>query len=135
MILLDTTVLVYAVGEDHPLRRPARAIVADISAGKVRAHTTHEVIQEFAYVRARRRDREDATRLALAFVDLLGPLVPINTEHLSVGLEIWQSNPALGSFDAVLAAVALSIGCELVSSDQAFATVPVLVWRNLAEVA
>ena len=54
MIVLDTHVLAYAVGAEHPLRAPSRSVVAAIEAGTLRATTTVGVVQEFAHVRARR---------------------------------------------------------------------------------
>ena len=45
MIILDTTVLVYAVGEDHPLREPSRTIVSAIADGRLEATTTVEVVK------------------------------------------------------------------------------------------
>ena len=56
MIVLDTTVLVYAVGADHPLREPCQLLVRAIADGTILATTTIEVIQEFTHVRGRRRD-------------------------------------------------------------------------------
>lgn len=52
MIDLDTTILVYAKGADHPLRDPCRRLIAAIEEGRVLATTTSEVIQEFVHVRA-----------------------------------------------------------------------------------
>lgn len=131
MIILDTTVLVYAVGGDHPLAVPARQIIADVRDGRVRAHTTPEVIQEFAHMRARRRSRADAASLADAFATALAPLHVVTAQHLSAGLALWREFPALGAFDAVLAAVAMSLDAELISADQAFDSVPGLRWRAL----
>jgi predicted nucleic acid-binding protein len=62
VIVLDTTVLAYAVGSEHPCR--ARIATLSLAGGNVRATTTVEVLQEFAHVRARRRGREDAAALA-----------------------------------------------------------------------
>lgn len=53
MIVLDATVLVYAKGEDHPLREPWRALVAAIAADDVEATTTVGVVQEFVQTSAR----------------------------------------------------------------------------------
>ena len=64
MILLDTTVLSYAVGADHPLREPCRRLLRAHGNGHIEATTTIEVIQEFVHVRARRRSRPDAVALA-----------------------------------------------------------------------
>ena len=135
MILLDTTVLVYSVGDEHPLKRAARNLLSDARTGAVRAHTTPEVIQEFAHVRARRRSREDAVALAASFSALLGPLQVVTAQHLSAGLELWAEHPGIGSFDSVLAAVAISLDADLVSADTGFASVTGLRWRPLSEFA
>ena len=55
MIVLDTTVLVYAKGAEHPLRDPCRQLVAAIAEGALQATTSVEVIQELVHVRACRR--------------------------------------------------------------------------------
>jgi predicted nucleic acid-binding protein len=57
MSVLDTTVLVYAKGADHPLRDPCRQLIAAIAARRLEATTTVEAIQELVHVRARHRDR------------------------------------------------------------------------------
>ena len=135
MILLDTTVLVYSVGDEHPLKQAARNLLSDARTSAVRAHTTPEVIQEFAHVRARRRSREDAVALAASFSALLGPLQVITAQHLSAGLELWAQHPGIGSFDSALAAVAISLDADLVSADTGFASVTGLRWRPLSEFA
>jgi predicted nucleic acid-binding protein len=128
MIVLDTTVLVYAKGADHPLREPCRALLEAVGRGALAATTTAEVIQEFAHVRARRRDRSDAAELAAAYLDLLSPLLPVGEEQVLEGLRLFERHPELGCFDAVLAAAAMAAGAEaLVSADGAFASVPGLV--------
>ena len=125
MIVLDTTVLVYAKGADHELRAPCRELIAAIAEGALGATTTAEVIQEFVHVRARRRDRADAVVLGRDYVDLLAPLVPVTTDDLRAGLELFRGCEALGAFDAVLAAVAMAAqSATLVSADRAFADVP-----------
>jgi uncharacterized protein len=124
MILLDTTVLVYAVGSEHPLRTSAAAIIEAVGSGRIAATTIPEVIQEFTHVRARRRDRADASALARDLVTLLTPLTPVTAADLDGGLELFDRRPELGCFDAVLAAVARRVGASLVSADGAFAAVP-----------
>lgn len=55
---------------------------------------------------------------------------------LDAGLSLFQQLPELGTFDAVLAAVALACGAEwLVSADRAFASVPELPWIDPATAA
>jgi predicted nucleic acid-binding protein len=121
VIVLDTTVLVYAKGADHPLRSTCRAIIEAVQKGDIAATTTAEVIQEFAHVRSRRRARDDAARLSQAYADLLSPLLVVEEAHLHAGLRIFEKHPELGAFDAVLAATSSLAGVEaLVSADQAF---------------
>jgi predicted nucleic acid-binding protein len=132
VIILDTTVLAYAVGEEHPLREPCRRLLAAHASGTIDATTTVEVLQEFAHLRARRRSREDAVNLTRLYVVALGPIVTTAAD-LDAGLTLFGQHPELGAFDAVLAAVALSRGAEaLVSADRVFASVPELAWIDPA---
>ena len=125
MIVVDTTVLVYAVGDRHDLRGPARSLLESAANGRLTATTTPEVIQEFVHVRSRRRERADAAALGEAYADLLSPLLEVGEGDLKEGLRLFERTPALGAFDAVLAAVALRGGARvLVSADRAFASVP-----------
>ena len=127
MIVLDTTVLVYATGSDHPLREPCRELLAEVIAGRRRATTTVEVIQEFVHVRARRHGRTEAAALGHDYADLLAPLLPVTADHLRTGLHHYARVERLGAFDAVLAASAIEAGADaLVSTDAAFADVPSL---------
>lgn len=129
MIVLDTTVLVYAVGGDHPLAGPCQRLVEAVGEGRVTATTTAEAIQEFIHVRARRRTRRDAAELGRSYAELLSPLLAVNADALAHGLRLFERHPALGAFDAVLAAAALEAEAEaLVSADRAFGSVRGLPW-------
>ncbi len=127
MIVLDTTVLVYAVGADHPLREPCQLLIRAIADGTILATTTIEVIQEFAHVRARRRDRKDAAALARDYIELLSPLLIVEETDLREGLRLFEEGSGFGSFDAVLAAAAHAAGAEaLVSADTGFSGIPAI---------
>lgn len=129
MIVVDTTVLVYAVGDDHDLAAPCRQLINAIGDGRLRATTTAEAIQEFVHVRARRRTRRDAAALGRAYLDLLSPIMPVDERALTAGLRLFERLPALGSFDAVLAAATVLAGAQtLVSADKGFAGVHGLTW-------
>jgi predicted nucleic acid-binding protein len=125
VILLDTTVLVYALGRDHPYRDPCRALIGAVADGDVPATTTVEAIQEFVHVRARRRGRADAAELGRDYAALLSPLLEPDVGDLRDGLTLFERQSVLGAFDAVLAAAAVNAGVQaLVSADTAFAAVP-----------
>jgi len=124
VIVLDTTVLVYAKGADHPFRKPCRELVNAIADGAIQATTSVEVIQEFVHVRARRRGREDAAAIGRDFAELLSPLLSVSREHLMQGLASFERDERLGAFDAVLAAAGAAGGAaSLISADTAFAAV------------
>ena len=132
MIVLDTTILAYAVGEQHRLRAPCRRLLAAHGEGRIEATTTIEVIQEFAHIRARRRTRTDAVTLARHYLSAFQLLVA-TSDDLDHGLSLFEQHPALGAFDAVLAAVAVDRGADaLVSADRAFASIPNLRWVDPA---
>lgn len=121
MIVLDTTVLAYAIGTEHPLREPSRRVVEAIRDGAVAATTTADVIQEFAHGHARRRPRGTAADHARRYATLLAPLLAPTERELVAGLRLFERHERLDAFDAVLAATALEHGAEaLVSADSAF---------------
>jgi len=124
VIMVDTSILVYAVGADHPLQAPCRHLVELVADGTVAATTTIEAIQEFVHVRARRRERTDAAALGRAYATLFGPLTQPAATDLEAGLELFQRHAALGAFDAVLAATAQRTTQGLIAStDRAFTSV------------
>lgn len=124
-MVLDTTVLVYALGREHPLRAPCRDLVRAIGDGRVSATTTVEVIQELAHVRARRTNRAEAAQRADEYAALLAPLIRPDLSDLRRGMGLFARIERLGAFDAVLAACALADDdlAGLVSADSAFGAV------------
>lgn len=128
MIVLDTTVLVYAKGGDHPLAEPCRRLIRSVGEGRIHATTTAEVIQEFVHVRARRLNREDASALGRAYLELLSPLLSLDESMIRAGLRLFERNAQLGAFDAVLASAAMTAEAKaLVSADRSFASVRGLI--------
>jgi predicted nucleic acid-binding protein len=74
VIFVDTNVLVYAVGRDHPLREEARAFLENSVAAKEALVTSAEVLQELLhiYLPVHRDQTLDA---ALELVEALIPVV------------------------------------------------------------
>ncbi len=121
MIVLDTSVLVYAKGSEHPLRDSCRRLIA-AAEHTLTATTTIEAIQEFVHVWARRRSREDAAAFGRSYAELLSPHLVVRRSDLEKGLELFAIREDLGAFDAVLAAAAIGAGATaLVSADSDFA--------------
>jgi uncharacterized protein len=136
VIVLDTSVLVYAVGGEHPLRGPSVRLIEAIERGTLKATTTVEVVQEFVHVFGRRRDRQDAARLGRAWAVLLSPLITIGRADLELGLALYENSSRLSAFDAVLASAAVARGADaFVSADDAFGEVAGLRHLDLASPA
>lgn len=130
MILLDTTILVYATGVDHSLRTPCRELIELVRDESVRATTTVEVVQEYTQVSARRRPRSDAAERAREFARGLSPLICPEEEDLFDGLDLFERTTDLGPFDAVLAATAVRRRWTLASADRSFRRVEHLNWLD-----
>ena len=124
MLVLDTTVLVYAKGAEHRYREPCQLLFDAIADGRVTATCTVEVIQEFVHIRGRRYGRGNAVAWARAYGDILAPLMTADSGDLDLGMDLYARHDRLGAFDAILAAVAINAGASaLVSADRAFADV------------
>lgn len=122
MIVLDTMILSYAVGGEHPLREASRRLIAAIADRRVPATTTVDVVQEFVHSYSRRRPRAVAAAHGRQYAILLAPLLRPSERELTAGLELFERSPALDAFDAVLAATAIAHGADaLVSADRGFA--------------
>jgi uncharacterized protein len=132
VIAVDTTVLVYAVGSNHSLRDPCRALVDAAGDGRLSVTTTVEAIQEFAHVRARRRERAEAVQRAGEFAILLAPLLRPDEQDLRRGLELFAAHERLGAFDAVLAATVLRNErvTAIASADKSFGAVDGLAYLD-----
>lgn len=131
MIVLDTTILAYGAGGDHPLRDESLTLLEAIAEGRIEATTTVEVIQEFVHIRARRQSRPEAAKIGRSYAELLGPLLVVGEDTVEGALRIFERHDSLGAFDAFLAASALSSNADaLVSADRSFSSVPKL--RHIA---
>jgi len=134
VIVVDTTVLLHAVGGTHAYAGPSRQLLEAVAAARAPATTTAEVIQEFVHVRARRRGRADAATLGRDAATLLSPLLNATESIVEQALRLYERHERLGAFDAFLAAAALESEAEVVvSGDRAFADVEGLEWVEPSE--
>jgi uncharacterized protein len=124
-VLLDTAVFVYAVGVDHPLREPSRAIVRALSEQRLEGEASVELVQEFLHQRWRRTgDRAEATAQA-RHVAALCVLHDVGPDDLRLALQLFEAHDGLHARDAVHAATALNRGISTVlTPDTAFDAVP-----------
>jgi uncharacterized protein len=133
--LLDTSVFVYALGDEHPYREPCQAILRAMRAGKLAGDASVELVHEFAYVRQRRRTRADAAHWARR-VRRACPLHLVGLEDIERALDLWAEHERLDMRDAIFAAQALNRGIDaIVSPDRGFDGIPGLERIDPADAA
>lgn len=139
MILLDANLLIYAVNEDAPLNRKAKAWLESVLSGQETVGFSWSVLLAFLRLTTRpglfRRhlDTDTAFDVVASWLDQTPAMIvhpgPRHLPILRGLLEPLGSGGNLTS-DAHLAALAIERGVELCSSDTDFARFAGLKWRN-----
>jgi hypothetical protein len=77
---IDTNVPMYAVGADHPLKRPCLAILEAVATGALTAVTDVEVLQEILHRYTALGQRTRAAEVARLFLQVVPEALPITKE-------------------------------------------------------
>lgn len=129
-VFVDTAILMYAGGAEHPLRRPCRELLERVATGDVRAVTSVEVVQEILH-RFRPSSVSDVgQRMARAALELFAPVLPIThrTMERALALAALAEHDRLSSRDLVHAALCQEEGIAvIVSPDRGFDAVEGLI--------
>jgi hypothetical protein len=99
VIFVDTNVIMYAVGGEHPLRREARAFFESALERRERLATSVEVLQELlhAYLPVNRLATLDA---ALVLADARIPVVwPVEVDDVRLARALVTRHAGLGARD------------------------------------
>lgn len=118
---IDTAVLMYAGGVDHPQRQPCRRILDQIADGTLDAVTSVEVVQEVLhrFVAVRRPDLGLA--MAQHALDLFAPTLPVTHAVMRRVPELVRRYPTLAARDVVHVATCRHEGIEeIISPDRGF---------------
>lgn len=115
---VDTSVLLHAVGGEHPRRAEARDLLA-LADRRLTLHVAAETSQEFLFHRLRVGARRDAVQLSRWLLDVV-VLHPFDATIARRYLDIVAQTEA-GGRDAVIAATALEAGFDtLITHDARF---------------
>lgn len=131
---VDTAVLMYAAGGEHPLRAPSRRILERVEGGELDAVISVEVVQEIVhrYLAIRRPDL--AVTGATAAMDLFAPVLPVTHAVMRRIPELARAYPRLAARDLIHVAVCQHEGItEIISPDRGFDAVAGLRRIDLAE--
>lgn len=121
MKLLDTNVIIYAVGRPHRYKQPCTRILEAIADGAMGYGIDTELLQEILYLYAARGERRlgisTCNDLLLMFPDPF----PITREEITLAKGLLAEYPNLLPRDAIHAAVVKANHLEgIVSADKVF---------------
>lgn len=121
MIFVDTNVLMYAAGGDHPLQRPCREIVDRIGDRSIAATTSVEVVQEIVHRYLAIGRAQGGLALAEQTLDLFAPVLPITHALMRRVPDLARRYPGLAARDVIHVATCVHEGVnEILSTDRGF---------------
>ena len=121
IVFVDTSVLMYAAGGEHPLREPCRTIVDGIGRRSISAVTSIEVVQEILHRYLSIGRAAGGIALAEQTMDLFAPVLPITHALMRRVPEIAQRYPGLSARDLIHVATCIHEGItEILSTDRGF---------------
>ncbi len=122
---LDTCLLIYAVGRDHPYREPCVRMLEAVAEGALEAVTDVEVIQEIVHRFQGLRRQADGIKWARDFVETVGEVLPVTLQEALRSLALLQAHPALSPRDAIHVAVMEAAGLtHIITADRHFEGLP-----------
>ena len=127
MIFVDTNVLMFSVGGDHPLRDEARGFIARSLSRGERLVTSAEVLQELLHVYLRANRHVDLAS-AFAFVEgCIHDIWPVEAEDVKLARDLASVHAGLEARDLVhLACCQRRKATALKTFDRALAA----VWQS-----
>jgi uncharacterized protein len=120
-VFIDTAVIMYASGGEHPLREPCGRIIAGIGDGDIDAVTSSEVIQEILHRFIGIRRPETGRSQAIEALDLFAPILPITHALMRRVPDLAVKYPSLDARDVLHVATCIHEGItDIVSPDRGF---------------
>lgn len=116
MILVDTNVIMYAAGADHPHKGPSVALLERIASGEIEATIDAAVLHEILHRYRAIGQWSDGRRVYDLTRQLFPDALPISAAVLDRARRILDADPRLMARDALHAAVVMSEGMEAICS-------------------
>ncbi|MGH3998775.1 MAG: type II toxin-antitoxin system VapC family toxin [Pseudonocardiaceae bacterium] len=119
-MFIDTSVVMYAAGAEHPQRASCQLVLRRVADGDIDAVTSTEVVQEILYRFARGR-RDTGQRMARGVLDLFGDLIPVDRESIAGAVSFYATYPQLSAREVLHVATCVANGItEIVSVGTGF---------------
>jgi predicted nucleic acid-binding protein len=133
---IDTAVIMYAAGAEHPLRDPSRRVLSRIGNGELDGVISVEVVQEILHRFVSVRRSEVGQAQAREAMDFFAPVLPLTHALMRRVPDLALKYPGLDARDLVHVATCIHEGItEIVSPDRGFDQVAELRRIDPAEFA
>ncbi len=132
MIFIDSNVVMYAAGHDHPLKQPALSIIAKIETGELEAVSSVEVLQEILYRYWSIGKLVKGCQVFTCFESLIPRILPVNREDLLLAKDYLINHSKINPRDALHAAVMKNNKIKtIISADKDFDLIPGIKRKDL----
>ena len=133
---LDANILMYAIGEDHPYKRPCVTVLKQIEAEALQVVTSVEVLQEILHRYHSLREYATAATAFTNLKKLCETILPVREPDVDRGFRILQAHPRIRVRDAIHAGTMLNNGLRrILSTDRHFDDVEGIVRIDPATLA
>jgi uncharacterized protein len=121
ILFIDTNIVMYAVGAEHPLKAPSVSLLDAIARGRIRAVTSVEVHQEILHRYSALGQRDRAVEVCVSFLEIVPDVLPVTRDDINTALTLHREHPALPTRDIVHLATMHRHGIHhIVSADRHF---------------
>ena len=125
MILIDTNVIMYAAGANHPHKRPSVQLLEQVAQGDVDAIINAETLQEILHRYRSLKRWTDGRRVYDLARQIFPEIIPVTSEVLDHARRLLDAHAGLMARDALHAAVVISEELEAICSyDRDFDGIP-----------
>lgn len=124
-VFIDSAVLMYAAGSEHPLKAPCKEVLVRVAAGELDAVISAEVVQEIVHRYMAVGRPQLGASIARDALDLFAPVLPITHAVMRRVPDLVDRHPTLAARDLVHVATCQAEGIsEIISPDRGFDSVP-----------
>lgn len=124
LFFVDTNIIMYALGKEHPLRSPCRKYLESIKNGEIVVVTNTEVLQEILYRYFSIQMPAMAEKTCIAMKVFCKRIYPVTLDEIAKALLLLKEYRSLNPRDAIHAATMLNNGIEkIISADSHFDTI------------
>ena len=112
MKLIDTDIIMYALGKPHSLKEPCRAILQKVVQGRINANIDVEVLQELLYVYDSRGERRKGLKILKENLILFPNPLTIGKNDIVKATDLMTKHSTLNPRDAIHCTVVINSNLE-----------------------